>query len=186
VGAVEGREGGAGLAAEFDAFYTSSASRVTRQLVMLTGGNLAEAEDVVQEAFERAWSRWPVVRGLGSPEAWVRTVARRLAVSRWRRARNAAVAWRRHGPLTEPPPLDADHVALIAALTALPETQRVSIVLHHLADLSVTQVALETGQSVSAVKQQLVRGRAAMAASLADTRTIDPGDAAPSYPKEGR
>ena len=41
-----------------------------------------------------------------------------------------------------------------------------SIVLHHLADLSVAQVAEETGASVSAVKQQLVRGRAALAGLL--------------------
>jgi RNA polymerase sigma-70 factor (ECF subfamily) len=66
-------------------------------------------------------------------------------------------------------------VALIAALAMLPQAQRVSIVLHHLADLSVAQVAEETGASVSAVKQQLVRGRAALAGMLAD----DPPVAAP-------
>jgi RNA polymerase sigma-70 factor (ECF subfamily) len=73
------------------------------------------------------------------------------------------------------PELDPDHVALIAALATLPRAQRVSIVLHHLADLSVAQVAEETGASVSAVKQQLVRGRAALAGMLAD----DPPRAAP-------
>ncbi len=80
--------------------------------------------------------------------------------------RNAGVAWRRYGPPAEQPELEPDHVALIAALTTLPRAQRVSIVLHHLADLSVAQVAEETGASVSAVKQQLVRGRAALAGLL--------------------
>lgn len=157
------------LAAEFDAFYAVSATRIMRQMVLLTG-NTAEAEDVTQEAFERAWTRWSLVRDAASPEAWVRTVSRRLAVSRWRRIRNATVAWRRHGPPAELPEFDADHVALITALARLPDRQRVAIVLHHLADLPVAQVAQETGVSVSAVKQQLVRGRAALAQSLADGR----------------
>ena len=154
--------------AEFDAFYAVSAPRVMRQLLALTGDQ-SEAEDVVQEAFARAWLRWPTVRDAESPEAWVRTVARRLAVSRWRRVRNASVAWVRHGPPIGPAQVGADHVALVSALAQLPEAQRVAIVLHHLADLPVAQVAEETGASVSAVKQQLVRGRAALAGFLADS-----------------
>jgi RNA polymerase sigma-70 factor (ECF subfamily) len=163
---VAGREGGS-AAAEFDLFYAGTAARVLRQLVLLTGDR-AEAEDVTQEAFERAWLRWSMVRDCASPEAWVRTVARRLAVSRWRRVRNASAAWQRHGPPADPPALDPDHVALMAALGRLPRAQRVAIVLHHLADLPVEQVAQETGASVSAVKKQLVRGRAGLAVLLAD------------------
>ena len=53
-----------------------------------------------------------------------------------------------------------------------------AIVLHHLADLPVAQVAQESGLSVSAVKQQLVRGRAALADSLADGGAIGTGEAA--------
>ena len=163
-------EGRVDAAAEFDTFYTLSATRVMRQLVLLTG-DVAEAEDVVQEAFARAWLRWATVRELESPEAWVRTVSRRLAVSRWRRMRNSGLAWRRHGPPAGLPELDPDHVALIRALATLPQAQRVSIVLHHLADLSVAEVAEETGASVSAVKKQLVRGRAALADLLTEPPT---------------
>ena len=164
-------------AAEFDAFYAVSATRVVRQLMLLTG-DVTEAEDVAQEAFERAWLRWSKVRDLESPEAWVRTVSRRLAVSRWRRMRNAAVAWRRYGPPAGQPEPDPDHVALIAALAKLPWAQRVSIGLHHLADLSVEQVAEETGASVSAVKQQLVRGRAALAALLEERPSVQAPESA--------
>ena len=154
-------------AAEFDEFFAASAPRVLRQLLLITG-DAGEAEDVTQEAFERAWLRWSAVRACGSPEAWVRTVARRLAVSRWRRAHNASSAWLRRGD--EPATGDdgSTHVALVAALRRLPVKQRVAVVLFHLADLTVEQVAAETGDSVSAVKQQLVRGRAALASLLAD------------------
>ena len=157
----------------FDAFYLTTSARLVRQLALLTG-DLGEAEDVTQEAYARAWLAWPEVRDYASPEAWVRTVARRLAVSRWRRMRNATLAWARHGSPAEPRELDPSHVALVAALGRLPHRQRVAVVLHHLADLSVEEVARETGASVSAVKQQLVRGRAALAGLLADQDQAEP------------
>jgi RNA polymerase sigma-70 factor (ECF subfamily) len=152
---------------DFDAFYAGAAARVTRQLVLLTG-DLAEAEDVTHEAFTRAWLRWGRIGRLDSPEAWVRTVARRLAVSRWRKLRTAATAWHRHGGGRRDhiPALGVEHVALVEALRRLPERQRVAVVLFHLADLTVEQVAAETGASVSAVKQQLTRGRRALAGLL--------------------
>lgn len=68
--------------------------------------------------------------------------------------------------MTCPDPPSDDHLALVAALRQLPERQRVAIVLHHLADLTVEQVAAETGASSSAVKAQLVRGRTALAELL--------------------
>jgi RNA polymerase sigma-70 factor (ECF subfamily) len=157
-------------AGDFDAFYLGTSVRVTRQLVLLTGDRV-EAEDVVQEAFERAWLRWSTVRDCASPEAWVRTVAHRLAISRWRRVRNATTAWRRHGPPVDLPELGPQHVALMSALGRLPVQQRRAIVLHHLVDLSVAEVAAETGSSVSAVKKQLMRGRTALAELLQDTET---------------
>ena len=163
---------------DFDRFYAATALRLVGQVLLLTGDR-QEAEDVTQEAFERAWLRWPSVRDCASPEAWVRTVTRRLAVSRWRRVRNASTAWRRAGTVLDTPALSADHLELVEALRALPEKQRVAVVLHHLVDLPVDQVAAETGASVSAVKQQLVRGRAALAARLGtredDVSTYVPG-----------
>ena len=153
--------------ADFDAFYAATAPGMVRTLVPLTG-DVAEAEDVVQEAFERAWLRWARVCDCASPEAWVRTVARRLAVSRWRRMRNASTAWLRRAPATALPDLDPAYLALIEALRQLPPTQRVAIVLHHLVDLSVEEVAAETGSSVSAVKKQLTRGRSALSVLLTD------------------
>lgn len=50
---------------DFDAYYVGSVRRVFRQIALLTG-DVAEAEDVRQEAFERAWSRWAEVRDCSS------------------------------------------------------------------------------------------------------------------------
>ena len=70
---------------EFDAFYTVSFSRLVNQVYAMIGDR-DEAQDCVQEAFVRAWSHRRKLDGSGSPEAWVRLTAYRLAVSRWRRA----------------------------------------------------------------------------------------------------
>lgn len=153
--------------AGFDAFYLAAAPGLVRQLHAMTG-DLGEAQDCVQEAFARAWQRWDHVGSYDAPSAWVRSVAWRLAVSRFRRARTGARAVLRHGTPDDVPEPSPDHVALIAALRTLPADQRRAIVLHHLADLSVQQVAEETGVPVGTVKARLARGRAALAIRLAD------------------
>lgn len=156
--------------ASFDAFYTASAPRLVRHLHAMTG-DLGEAQDCVQEAFARAWQRWDQLRSYDAPEAWVRQVAWRLAVSRFRRARVGQGLLRRHGAAPDVPPLDPDRVALVTALRQLPEVQRSAVVLHHLAGLSVAEVAAETGVSPNTVKTRLVRGRTSLAALLRDTDT---------------
>lgn len=156
----------------FDAFYSASVGRLIGQLYAMTG-DLAEAQDVVQEAFARAWERWGALDLDGAPEAWVRTVAWRLAVSRWRRMRTALALVRRQGPPAAVPPPDPHHVLLVQALRQIPEAQRRAVVLHHLCDLTVDQVAAETGCPAGTVKARLSRGRAALARLLADTE-LDP------------
>jgi RNA polymerase sigma-70 factor (ECF subfamily) len=61
---------------------------------------------------------------------------------------------------------DVEHVALAQALRRLPEAHRRAIVLYYLCDLSVEQVAAETGSPVGTVKSHLSRGRAALATHL--------------------
>lgn len=154
-------------ARNFDAFYTGSHRRVLHQMYAMTG-NLAEAQDLVQEAYARAWQRWSAVSTYGEPEAWVRTVAWRLAASRWRKAKNGVAAMLRHGQDPDTPEPSLDNVALVAALKQIPEAQRRAIVLHHLGGLSVAEVATETGSPVGTVKARLSRGRAALAELLSD------------------
>jgi RNA polymerase sigma-70 factor (ECF subfamily) len=66
-----------------------------------------------------------------------------------------------------------DAVALVTALAQLPLAQRVTIVLHHLMDLPVADVARETGVPVGTVKARLARGRRALASLLAVDHSED-------------
>jgi RNA polymerase sigma-70 factor, ECF subfamily len=159
---------------EFTDFYSASFRRIVGQLYAMTGDH-AEAQDAVQEAFVRAWAhRARLDAGQGSPEAWVRATAWNIAVSRWHRAR----AGRRLLRSQSPPVADApspDHVALIDALRRLPAEQRRAIVLYHLCDLSVAEVAAETGAPIGTVKARLARGRAALAPYLRQAAETDGG-----------
>ncbi|GAA2598610.1 SigE family RNA polymerase sigma factor [Winogradskya consettensis] len=155
-------------AEEFDAFYAASAGNVVGHVYALTGSR-SEAEDAVAEAFMRAWQRWPAVRDADSPEAWVRRVASRIAVSSWRKTVNRLRAHRREAVDQPVPGLSEDHVALLQALRHLHPHQRRAVVLHHLNDLTVAEVAAEMNTPVGTVKSYLVRGRRTMAALLAPT-----------------
>ncbi len=156
---------------EFDAFYTASYSRLVHQLHAMIGDR-EEAADCVQEAFARAWSHRARLDRARSPEAWVRTTAYRIAVSRWRRLRlgrrnpDRALQAQTHVAAPEP-----DRVALIDALAKLPLDQRRALVLHHLCDLSVAEVAAEVDAPEGTVKARLSRGRAALTALLSEGAT---------------
>ena len=163
----------------FDDFYRATSRRVLHQVYALTG-DLPEAQDCVQEAYARAWQRWARVGRHDDPEAWVRTVARRIAVSRWRRTRTAMGYLLHHGkPETTAAPSE-DHALLVRALRDLSQPQRDAVVLHHLVGLSVEEVAQRTAAPVGTVKARLHRGRAALAGVIGDLDPPPPSTQNPS------
>ena len=154
--------------AEFDAFYAASFRKLVGQIYAMIG-NRDEAQECVQEAFARAWSHRAKILKEGAPEAWVRTTAYRLAVSRWRRRKRGERAPDRALQVTGPAGSPTEsRVALMAALQRLPEDQRRAIVLHHLCDLPVKEVAAELGVPEGTIKARLSRGRTALAALLGE------------------
>ncbi len=155
-------------AREFDDFYAASHQRLTAQVYAMIGDR-DEAQECVQEAFVRAWAHRGKLDRAEHPEAWVRTTAYRLAVSRWRRTMRARRPADRALSLpTQASAPTETHVALVEALKQLPEAQRQALVLHHIADLPVHEVAREIGAPEGTVKARLSRGRAALALLLAD------------------
>ncbi len=155
----------------FDEFYTGTRHRLVTFLYAMTGDR-AEAQDAAQEAYVRAWQRWSAVSAYDDPEAWLRTVAYRLCVNHWRKARNRVRAYLRHGTGPDAASPHPDTVALIAALRQLPVGERQAIAMHHLMDLSVADVAAQTGVPVNTVKTRLVRGRRALAGVIHDNEEV--------------
>jgi RNA polymerase sigma-70 factor (ECF subfamily) len=149
---------------DFDEFYRARFQPLTLQLYAYAG-DLAEAQDLVQEAFCRAYVRWQKIRDYDDPAQWVRQVAWNLATSRFRRRRTAANFLRRQR-LTVVEGPDPNRVALVRALSTLPPKHRRAVVLHHMAQLSVAEIAVQEGVAEGTVKSWLSRGRAALASQL--------------------
>jgi RNA polymerase sigma-70 factor, ECF subfamily len=150
--------------------YQAYYRRLVATLYGLTA-DYAEAQDLVQEAYARALARPKTFLEVADPEAWLRTVAVNLARTRWRRRRllDTMIRTGRVTPTPESVPgADPTRVVLVAALAKLSRPTRETIVLHHIADMSVQEVAEQLDVPVGTVKARLSRGRALLAELLHD------------------
>jgi RNA polymerase sigma factor (sigma-70 family) len=158
---------------DFAEFYRESKDACL--FAVLVGvGDRDVAQDLVDEAFARAWASWRSVSRHPAPAAWVVRTALNASISRWRKRR-------REVPLPEPgkvvnlaarqagtdSPLDP---RIMAALTGLPARQRQVVTLRLLLDLDTRRTAEVLGISPSAVKAHLARAIAALRSDLAPGR----------------
>ncbi|TCO51735.1 RNA polymerase sigma-70 factor (ECF subfamily) [Kribbella antiqua] len=154
-------------AAEMAALYRRTWPRLIGVLVSI-GGSRADAEEVAQDAYVKLLGRWDSIRRYDDPEAWVRAVAVRTLVSRLRRQQ---VARRALAKLTGRPAVvrgpDGDALDVAAALARITPAQRAVVVLHHVMDLPVEQIAEELQLPPGTVKSRLARARQALAPLLA-------------------
>ena len=148
---------------DFAESYLASYARLVGVLARVCEAR-EDAEEVVQEAFVRLVPRWPQVRRYDDPEAWVRSVAFRLATSRWRTRRAAAAAMLRLGPVRHVSPPGVDRVTVDAVLAPLSAAHRAVLVLHYGVGLTIDEIARELRVAPGTVKSRLSRARAAAAA----------------------
>ena len=151
----------------FDGFYRATAHRVLLYMYAVCGDR-AEAADLTQEAYARAWQKWSRLSTYEDPEAWVRTVAWRLAANQFRSARRRLAALARMGRPDPVPPPSPDAVAVLTALQRLTREQRAAVVMHYLQHMSVAEIAEATHTPTGTVKARLSRARTALAPLLAD------------------
>jgi RNA polymerase sigma-70 factor (ECF subfamily) len=145
--------------------YASSQRRLLIEIAAFTG-DVAAAEDLVQEAFGRCVAKWGLVAAYDDPEAWVRSVAYNLARSRWRRLKRGARALARIGHGEDRSGPDAGNIGLMIAVSKLSEDERQVIVRHYLLDQPVAVVAVQLGIPEGTVKSRLARARARLAEML--------------------
>jgi RNA polymerase sigma-70 factor (ECF subfamily) len=159
----------------FDAFFRAEYRAVVGLVQSLTHSR-AVAEDVTQEAFATAHTRWGHVHDLDRPDLWVRRVAlnRAISVGRSRNAEQRALERLKHYsvPLViavADPPDDE----LWSRVRALPRRQAQLVALVYRDDRSIDDAAAALGLTPSTARTHLQRARSALAGLLGDGRATD-------------
>ncbi len=174
--------------ADFTRFMRNYQDMVFSTAARLTG-NDAQAEDISQEVFLKAYENYSHLGTSPTAGGWLKTVATNLSLNHLSRYRNR---WRffsefkREGegegdaPEVEFAAPDtffagveaADRRALVEhALEQLPEHQRVPLVLYHFEDLPYEEIAKKLRVSLAKVKTDILRARAALAKILSRSGT---------------
>jgi RNA polymerase sigma-70 factor (ECF subfamily) len=144
----------------------ASRSGLLRDACRIVG--YADAEDVVQDAFERAW-RTESVKANSDPRPWLKRIARNVAFDVLRkrtRTMNLYVA-RPDIESAETVALGHESTAMVGvALGELPLVQRRAIVLHDIAGYSSREIAQLDGVAHETVRSRLFRARRRLRQSL--------------------
>jgi RNA polymerase sigma factor (sigma-70 family) len=145
---------------ELEGLYRDHGARLWHALLGFCG-DPEVASDALAEAFAQALRRGEAIR---EPVRWVWRAAFRIARGEMKERGRRGVVEREEAYEMEEPAVE-----LIQALKRLSARQRAAVVLHHLADYPVKEVAAMLGTTSSAVRVHLTRGRRRLGSMLGET-----------------
>ena len=152
-----------------------------RGLLRRMGAGPALADDVAQDAFLAAFEQISDFRGEGTFQAWVKRIAARLYVKRWRRdARGQAVAElaeAERATATGGEAQNAARIDLDEALKTLAPVERLCVTLCYGGGLSHAETAEALNTPLGTVKSHVKRGLDKLRRRLAAGRTFAPEEA---------
>jgi RNA polymerase sigma-70 factor, ECF subfamily len=143
---------------------TAERAAILATLIRVTG-DWELAEDCVQDAVERALSRWPVEGVPDSPAAWLTTVARNRAIDLFRRRATERAKLQEVALMDEPQGSPDDLLRLIFTCChpALPIESRVALTLRAVAGLSTAEIARAFLVAEATMSQRLLRAKGKIA-----------------------
>ena len=175
---------GIGAAADFTTFMLDYQDMVFSTAVRLVA-NDAQAEDISQEVFLKAYEHFAMLSASPSAGGWLKTVATNLSLNhlqryrkRWRffsefRAADSEKDSEESAIDFAAPETFFDEIHAVErrewieeALARLPEHQRLPLVLFHFEDVPYEKIARRLGVSLAKIKTDMLRGRSALARSL--------------------
>ncbi|MBO6940091.1 MAG: RNA polymerase sigma factor [Deltaproteobacteria bacterium] len=162
---VVARAGGRSGRRAFGALVARHQSWLVRLLSHLLAVPPAQAEDYAQEAFVRVFQRLDALPDVVDFRAYVRTAATRLAFNARRDEANRhrilrESAWAPDNPVGSPEAYP-EHQALLLVLSDLPYPYREILILRHVEELSLQEIAESLDVGLSAAKMRLKRAREA-------------------------
>jgi RNA polymerase sigma factor (sigma-70 family) len=133
-----------------------------RRYARALAGNRDDADDLVQDTLERAWSRSGLWRGVTDMRAWLFGIMHNLHVDGVRRPQLHTVVMDDDTPEVPVAPTQGERLAVLdlqAALDRLPIEQREIVLLIALEDMAYADVAKTLGIPIGTVMSRLSRGR---------------------------
>ena len=159
------RAAGLGDAKAFEALYRKHSRRVYAVVWRLAGGQAARADDLVQEAFIRAWQALPMFRFESAFSTWLHRLAVNTALMQIRTRAGGEAGEGADSALESLPTDDTagqrtrERLDLERAVATLPERARAVLVLHDIEGWKHEEIAAELGMAVGSSKAQLHRAR---------------------------
>jgi RNA polymerase sigma-70 factor (ECF subfamily) len=152
---------------ELMAIYHETVRSLYAYVSRRAGGQRELAEDIVQETYIRAWDHWHR-RQARQPLAWLKTVARNLLASHFRRLQPRSLDQMNFDPAAETPDLTAPAtVAWVQwGLAHLKKGQARILESFYFDELPVREIAREWQLSERAVEGRLRRARQALRRQL--------------------
>jgi RNA polymerase sigma factor (sigma-70 family) len=154
---------------DFSEFYEASRDACLRA-VLASVADRGLAEDLLAEAYARAWASWPAVCRHPAPRAWIVRTALNTGVSRWRQRRKEVLlaSSAEHADTVRLSAVDTTGVdpALLRTLSMLPRRQREVIALRVFLDLDTRETARVLGIAEGTVTAHLARAIATLRAEL--------------------
>lgn len=158
---------------EFVEFVTAQRTALLRMARLLTAGDDAGAEDLVQNTLTRLYLHWPRVRRAGNPVGYARTSLTHAFIDEQRRA------YKRRELTTDVTTDRAVHDEdrdlanlVLGALAQLAPRQRAVVVLRHFLDLDVAETARMLGCTTGTVKSQNAKALDRLRSVLAPEITL--------------
>jgi RNA polymerase sigma-70 factor (ECF subfamily) len=147
----------------FETFFEREDPTLVRLLFAMTS-DLAEAEDLAQEAMSRTWEHWATVRAMDSPTGYAYRAALNLARNRLRHLKMRA----RRLPLLRPPTPVEPHIRgeVVSALAMLPSNQRAAVLLVEWVGMTTDEAGRVLGITAEAVRSRVHRARRTLQSSL--------------------
>jgi RNA polymerase sigma factor (sigma-70 family) len=149
----------------FDALFRTEFTPIARSVYLVVGDRRV-AEEITQEAFAKAWSRWRRVAHLDRPGAWVQKTAFRMALRDKSRGRRGAELEAQAFGTQPAHDADTSTIAIVELLRSLSPMQRGVVALGILADLPVDDVADRLGCRPATARVHLHRARTRLAELL--------------------
>jgi RNA polymerase sigma factor (sigma-70 family) len=154
---------------DFAEFYRESSDDCLRA-VLVSVGDRDTAQDLVDEAFARAFASWRTVGVHPAPEAWVIRTALNAGISRWRRRRREVTVpdagWVADVAAVDGAADGSVDPQIMAALIRLPVRQRQVVALRLFLDFDTGRTAEVLGIAPSTVKAHLARALLALRATF--------------------